>query len=260
MHSIPKGRGKTLAPSVKGVITQPEGASVAFLLVHGLAASSDELATLGEYLSDKGYASFAVQLAGHGTTPEEFKATSWQDWYETAQRGLEIVRSWNPKFLFIVGLSMGGLLSLLLTSEESEIDGLALIAPALKIPGALPRLVPILKHFMKWREIDVEAAQQVYDVKRFKLNREPVSAYHELLKLQKVVKKSMNNVVIPTIIVQGTEDKTIDPISGQIAHDGISSQDKELHMIEGAEHVISCHPTRTEAYPLILEFIEKIMS
>ena len=97
-------------------------------------------------------------------------------------------------------------------------------------------------------------------MKRFKLNREPVSAYHELLKLQKVVKKSMNNVVIPTIIVQGTEDKTIDPISGQIAHDGISSQDKELHMIEGAEHVISCHPTRTEAYPLILEFIEKIMS
>ena len=249
-----------MAPSVKGVITQPEGASVAFLLVHGLAASSDELATLGEYLSDKGYASFAVQLAGHGTTPEEFKATSWQDWYESAKRGLEVVRSWNPRFVFVVGISMGVLLSLLLSSEESKIDGLVLIAPALKVPGSLPKLVPILKHFMKWREIDVEAAQRVYDVKRFKLSREPVSAYHELFKLQKVAKKSMNDVIIPTIIVQGTEDKTIDPVSGQIAHDGISYQKKELHMIEGAEHVISCHPKRAEAYPLILEFVEKIVS
>ena len=200
----------TLAPSVKGVITQPEGASVAFLLVHGLAASSDELATLGEYLFDKGYASFAVQLAGHGTTPEEFKATSWQDWYESAQKGLEIVRSWNPKFLFVVGLSMGGLQSILLASEENNIDGLVLIAPALKVPGSLPKLVPLLKYFMKWREIDVEAAQRVYDVKRFKLSKEPIAAYHELFKLQKVARKSLNNVVIPTIIVQGTEDKTID--------------------------------------------------
>ena len=113
---------------------------------------------------------------------------------------------------------------------------------------------------MKWREIDVEAAQRVYDVKRFKLSKEPISAYHELFKLQKVTRKSLNNVVIPTIIVQGTEDKTIDPVSGQIAFDGISSEIKELHMIEGAEHVISCHPKRTEAYPHILKFVEKIMS
>jgi carboxylesterase len=243
-----------------GVTTRPEGASVAFLLVHGLAASSDELATLGQYLSEKGYASFAVQLAGHGTTPEDFKTTSWRDWYESTKRGLEVVRSWNPKFVFVVGLSMGGLLSLLLTSEESEVDGLVLIGTALKVPGILPKLLPILKYFMKWREIDVETAQRVYDVKRFKYEREPVSVYQELFRLQKVVRTIMNKVIVPTIILHGTEDKTIDPVSGQIVYDSISSKMKELYMIEGAEHVISCHPTRVEAYPLILAFIEKIVS
>jgi carboxylesterase len=249
-----------LALDVIGVTTRPEGASVAFLLVHGLAASSDELATLGQYLSEKGYASFAVQLAGHGTTPENFEATSWQDWYESAKGGLEVVRSWNPKFVFVVGLSMGGLLSILMTSKESEIDGLVLIGTALKVPGILPKLLPILKYFMKWREIDVEAAQRVYDVKRFKYEREPVSAYQELFKLQKVVRKIMKKVKIPTIILHGTDDKTIDPVSGQTAYDGISSEIKELHMIEGAEHVISCHPAREDAYPLILNFIERIVS
>lgn len=249
-----------MALDVKGVSTRPEGATVAFLLVHGFCASSDELATLGKYLSDEGYASFAVQLAGHGTTPEDLKTTSWQDWYVSVQRGLEVVRSWNPKFLFVAGISMGGAISTMLTSQESDIDGLVLMAPALKISGFIPKLVPILKFFMKDREIDVEAAQRVYDVKRTKYDREPVSAYHELFKLQKAARKSMSKVVVPTIILQGTDDKTIDPANGQIAFDGISSEKKELHMIEGAEHVISCHPTRADAYPLILEFVEKIAS
>ena len=248
---------KTLAPDVTGIVTRPAGASVAFLLVHGFCASSDELATLGKYLADEGHASFAVQLAGHGTTPEDLKATSWQDWYESVQRGLGVVRSWNPKFIFVAGLSMGGALSTLLMSEESDIDGLVLLAPAMKISGLMTKLVPMLKLFMKYREIDVEAAQRVYDVKRTKYDREPVSAYHELFKLQKVTRKNMSKVVVPTIILQGTEDKTIDPVNGKIALDGISSEKKELHMIEGAEHVISCHPTRAEAYPLILEFVKK---
>ena len=246
-----------MAPEVMGVTTRPDGANVAFLLVHGLAASSDELATLGQYLSEKGYASFAVQLAGHGTTPEDFETTTWRDWYESAKRGLDIVRSWNLNHVFVVGLSMGGLLSILLASEDNEIDGLVLIGTALKVPGILPKLLPVLKYFMKWREIDVEEAQRVYDVKRFKYEREPASAYQELFNLQKVARKSLHRVTIPTIILHGTEDKTIDPISGQIAYESISSEKKELHMIEGAEHVISCHPTRAEAYPLILNFIEK---
>lgn len=249
-----------MAPEVKGVATRPTGASVAFLLVHGFCASSDELATLGKYLADEGHASFAVQLAGHGTTPEELKTTSWQDWYKSVRRGFEMVRSWNPKFLFVAGISMGGALSTMLASEGSDIDGLVLLAPAMKISGFITKLVPILKFFMKDREIDVETAQRVYDVKRTKYDREPVSAYHELFKLQKATRKRMNKVTVPTIILQGTEDKTIDPVNGQIAFDGISSEKKELHMIEGAEHVISCHPTRAEAYPLILNFLERIIS
>ena len=249
-----------MAPEVKGVITRPEGATVAFLLVHGFCASADELSTLAKYLSDNGYASFAVQIAGHGTTPENLQATSWQDWYESVRQGLNVVRSWNPKHLFVVGFSMGGVLSIFLASEESDIDGLVLIAPALKIPGVLPKLVPLLKHFIRYRDIDVEAAQQVYDIKRTKYDREPISAYHEFFKLQKSAKKRMSKISTPTIILQGTEDKTIDPESARIALEGISSVQKDLHRIEGAEHVISCHPTREIAYPLILKFINSLVS
>lgn len=257
--SLGKSSVQALASNVKGIVSRPGGATTAFLLVHGLFASSDELGTLGRYLSEKGLASFAVQLAGHGISPDELKTTSWQDWLESARRGLELIKSWEPKFIFIVGFSMGGLLSILLSSEEKEFNGLILIAPALENPGVLPKFVPILKHLMKFRKIDVEAVQRVYDVKRTKYDREPISAYHELFKLQKVAKKKMKYITAPTIILQGEEDKTIDPSSSQIVLDGISSEKKHLYMIKGAEHVISCHPTRTDAYPLILDFVESIV-
>ncbi len=248
-----------MAPDAKGIVALPEGASIALLLVHGFCASSDELSTLAEYLSERGFASFSVQLAGHGTTPEDLEATSWQDWYQSLQSGLEVVRSWKPRYLFVVGFSMGGLLSIMISSKETDIDGLILIAPALRIPGLLPKLVPLLKYLVKYRNIDIEAAQRVYDVKRTKYEREPVSAYHEFFKLQKEAKKHMKAVVTPTLILQGTEDKSIDPTSAQVALQAISSGIKELHLIEGAEHVISCHPTRKMAYPIILEFLEKII-
>ncbi|MBN2228479.1 MAG: alpha/beta fold hydrolase [Candidatus Thorarchaeota archaeon] len=248
-----------MAPLVKGVKTYPEGANIAFLLVHGFCAAPDEMRTLWEFLEDNGIASFAVKVEGHGTTPEDLKNTTWKDWFNSVKIGLEEVRSWGTNYVFIAGLSMGGALSTLLTAESEDIDGLVLIAPALKIEGLLPKLVPILKYVLKDREIDVEASQEKYDIKRTKYSREPVSAYHELFKLQNVARKSMSRVSVPCIIIQGTEDKTIDPRNGKIAYEGIGSKDKELHFIEGAEHVITCHPTRKEAYPLILSFIERIV-
>jgi len=247
-----------LAPKIKGVETRVEGANVAFLLVHGFCSAPDELETLREFLEKRKIDSFSVQVAGHGTTPDDLKLTTWKDWYSSVEDGLNHVKSWNPKYLFVAGISMGGALSTLLTSSNEGIDGLILIAPGLKINGILPKLVPILKYVIKDREIDVEKVQEQYDVKRTKYAREPVSAYHELFKLQNQVRKNMSKVTIPTIIIQGTADKTISPENGKIAFDGISSTDKHLFMIEGGEHVISCHYTRKDAYPHIEEFVSRI--
>ncbi|PNX52507.1 MAG: hypothetical protein BV458_09220 [Thermoplasmata archaeon M9B2D] len=245
---------------VEGVEIRPAGASIAFLLVHGFCAAPDEMGTLGQFLESLGIASYAVQLAGHGTAPEELKRTRWIDWYNSVENAFTLVKTWNPKHLFVAGLSMGAALSALLASENQDIDGLILIAPALRIDGVLPKLVPILKYVLRDRDVDVIKAQEPYDIKRTKYAKEPVSAYHELFKLQKRVRKKMSNITLPTLIIQGTDDKTINPVNGKIAYEAISSEMKELHMIEGAEHVITCHSTRTQAYAYIQEFITGVTS
>lgn len=232
---------------------------MAFLLVHGFCAAPDELRTLGKFLENLNIASFAIRLAGHGTNPDDLKNTRWLEWYDSVCEGFELVSSWKPRNLFVAGFSMGGALSALLASEKEGIDGLVLLAPALRIGGVLPKLVPILKHFMGDREVDVVKAQEPYEIKRSKYSREPVSAYHELFKLQKKTRQSMGRITMPTIIIQGTNDKTISSRNAAIAYDSIKSKEKELHMIEGAEHVIPCHSTRTRAFFLIQRFTERIV-
>jgi carboxylesterase len=257
---IEQERKVTLAPKIKGVETRPEGATVAFLLVHGFCASPDEMKTLGQFLESIGIASFAVQLAGHGTNPNELRKTRWTDWYNSVNEGFMLVKSWNPTHLFVAGFSMGGALSTILVSENKNIDGLVLISPALKIEGVLPKFVPVLKYFMKDREVDVIKVQEQYEIKRTKYSREPVSAYHELFKLQKKARQSLTKITIPTIIIQGANDKTINPLNAEIAYEGINSDKKEIHIIKDAEHVIPCHWTRTQAYTFIQEFVKKIIS
>jgi esterase/lipase len=173
--------------------------------------------TLSQHLESAGIASFAVQLAGHGTSPSELKKVHWSDWYTSVFDGLMLVKSWNPIHIFVAGFSMGGALAAVLASKRSDIDGLVLIAPALKIYGVLPRFVPILKHIMKDRKIDVIKSQEKYDIKRSKYSEEPISAYHELFKLLKRARESLSNIIAPALIIQGNNDKTINPINAKIA-------------------------------------------
>jgi len=255
---IPLGGEITLAPTVLGIESRPEGANIAFLLLHGFCAGPDEMKTFADLLTTKGIASFSVQLAGHGTKPEDLIGTTWKDWYNSAQDGLNYVKSWKPEHLLIAGISMGGAISLMLAIENEGIDGMVLFAPAIGVEGILPRFVPILKYFMKDREIDVVKAQEQYDIKRTKYEREPVWAYHELFKLQKEARKRMKDVTIPTLIFHGSEDKTIHHKFGKQVYDSIESSDKQFILIEEGEHVITCHHTRVDAYPHAEEFIARI--
>jgi carboxylesterase len=240
---------------VDGVTNGPKGADVAFLLIHGFCAAPDEVTSLGEYLADKGIASFAVRIAGHATTPEDLSTTTWQDWYDSAVAGLKLVQSWESTHTFIAGLSMGGALSLLLAAREKGIDGVVPMSPALFVDSILARFIPLFKVFRKYRTVDLSTMSEMYEIMRTKYPREPFSAYHELLKLMKVVRGELQNVVIPTLVIQSGADKTINPKNGTIAYEGVSSKDKALHFIEGAEHVITCHAKRFEAFELIMNFV-----
>jgi len=89
-----------------GVTFRPDGANVAFLLIHGFCAAPDEVASLGQFLAEKGISSYTVRIAGHETSPEDLSKKSRQDWFKSVSDGLDVVKLWNPKHLFVAGFSM----------------------------------------------------------------------------------------------------------------------------------------------------------
>ena len=247
-----------MVPQVEGSSLRPEGASIAFLLVHGFAASIDQVASLAEFLNGQGIASFSVSLAGHDGVPESLEKVKDVDWYESVKAGYDEVKSWNPKKLFVAGLSLGGALSLKLASEEDEIDGLVAMSPAVYRKGIIHRFLPILKLVKPYRNIDLSYIPEMYDIHYSRVDREPLSVLRELFKVMKQVQSLLHEVKLPTVVIQSGADKTIDPGNGPYVFERISSKDKELHIIDDAEHVITCHAKRFEAFEIIMRFVQRI--
>ncbi|MGY5876307.1 MAG: alpha/beta fold hydrolase [Candidatus Thorarchaeota archaeon] len=248
-----------MASPAEGVALRAEGANIAFLLIHGFNSSVDQVASLGEFLESKGIESFAVKLAGHGASPLDLHNSNRKLWIQSALNGLELVKSWNPQHLFIGGLSMGGALALLLSARETGIDGVVALSPAVFEDSLISKFVPILKRVKRYRSLDLSYIPEMYEIPYSKVKEESVSALHEVLKLMKIVQKELPDVNIPAIIIQSGADKTIDPTNGKFAFESISSENKQLHIIEGADHVLTCHSTRFEVFRLIEEFVASIV-
>ena len=84
---------------------------------------------LAERLARDGFSVDLPLLPGHGTSPEDLKTTSWQDWCQAAEAALLSLQE-RCDAVVVVGLSMGGALSLWLGTRHPELKALVLINPA----------------------------------------------------------------------------------------------------------------------------------
>ena len=109
----------------------------ACLLVHGFTGAPKEMRLLGELLNQHGYTCLGVRLTGHATTPEDMVRSRYTDWMASVEDGYHLLRGVSDR-IFIIGLSMGGVLSLLMSSRL-KVEGVA----ALSAPFSLPRDYPI---------------------------------------------------------------------------------------------------------------------
>ena len=89
----------------------------AILLIHGWTSTPYEFRDLGRHLNQQGYAVSAPLLSGHGTTPEDLKSTTLEDWMQDVRKEYERLTK-EYDCIFVGGSSFGGTLSLLLASEK----------------------------------------------------------------------------------------------------------------------------------------------
>lgn len=112
--------------------TMPDPEAV-LLLIHGLGAHSERWNFLAEFFLTNGISSYALELRGFGET-EGLKGHvgSFNVYYDDILNLRDIILKENPnKKIFLLGESMGGLISFMEVLRESAFfDGLICLVPA----------------------------------------------------------------------------------------------------------------------------------
>ncbi len=227
----------------------PEG-DVAVLCLHGFTATTVEVRKIASYLKNQGITTKGPLLPGHGTNPYEMNNTRWEDWLGAAEKALlELMQ--NYKKIFVLGESMGGLLTLHLAAKYPSLLGIMVFAPAVKIHKLwISKFIWPFKSFMQKGKPKDSIPQQSYTVF-------PLKAAASLYDFQKIVRKELNLITVPAIIFQGKLDDTVDPLGAVYAYENLGSSDKDFVVLEDSNHIILLDQQLPTVQEICLEFIQR---
>ena len=203
------------------------GGPNAVLLIHGLTGAPAELKLVGKGLARAGFTVYSVQLAGHCGTEADLLATNWHDWLNSALAAFDHIRS-RHDVVFVGGLSMGALLSLLVASHRpGQVSGCVLYSPTMFYDGwSIPR-VSVLLHaaillglgrFLRFREnfpygvkddrlrSRILAAMEAGQSEEAGLLYMPGRSLADLLRLIRDLKQRLPNIRTPALVLHARED------------------------------------------------------
>jgi carboxylesterase len=232
------------------------GGETAVLLVHGFTGTPREMRWMGEYLVKEGHTVLGIRLAGHATTPQDMLRTRWHDWVASVEDGLNLLASYPRRY--IIGLSMGGILSLYAASHYPVAGAIALSAPYSISKDWRLKYINILKYFQPevakgppdWDNPLVEEGHTSYPAF-------PTPSIVELLKLGEETHATLSQVNIPVLLVQSKKD-SIPQNSIQNYYDQIGSLDKSMLWLEKSGHVITCDSEKEIVFKAAADFIKRI--
>jgi carboxylesterase len=231
------------------------------LLIHGFTGTPKEMRWLGEHLAKQGRTVLGVRLAGHATRPEDMARMRWQDWLHSVEDGWQILSGCTDR-IFLVGLSMGGLLSLTFAADH-PVAGLVIMSTPHHLPRD-PRLnfikvLSILRPFMP--EVRISEKRDWYDEKaelqHISYDRTPTYSFGELDALVSHMQTILPRVSCPTLFIYSKDDPAVLASEQHMEkiHAAIHSTEKSMLMLENSGHVITEDAQRDRVFQAASEFI-----
>jgi len=101
------------------------------LVLHGFTGNPGSMRKVAEALAAKGFHVEMPLLPGHGTSVDDMLPTRWADWAGEAEGAYQRLAE-RATHIVVVGLSMGGALTLRLGADHPDIAGLVCINPVTK--------------------------------------------------------------------------------------------------------------------------------
>jgi acylglycerol lipase len=248
-------------------------AKAVVVLVHGLKDHSTRYSALAQELVGHGFAVYAFDLRGHGSSEGDRVYIHEFDEY-TADLGIflgRVVQREPGKPVFLFGHSMGGAIATLYTiNQKPDIKGLVLSAPALKPGSDISNFKISLTKF--FATVTPTLAVMSLDLKKFSRDPEvvkdceadplidqgngPAKTAAKLLGALAQIQEHMGDVTVPLLIMHGSADVITNPEGSKELNLRARSTDKTLKIYDGLYHDLLHEPEKAVVTQDLIQWLD----
>ena len=227
-------------------------------LIHGFTNTTYEVKKLSNYLSKDGYHIIAENLPGHGTNVEECNRVKYADWISSVKEGVAKLSTTCDK-IHIIGISMGAVLAMQVATIF-PINSIIIVAPVLQFQNQFKArfLLPLLNKLIPF----TSKASQYSNSKNMKFygyEYYPNKALNEFRKLTNIVRKNLDKVKAPTLMIFSESDKTCIMENHHIIKNEIGSDIKESLILNQLNHVMLDDTDHIDEHKLLYSTIKQFL-
>ena len=242
------------------------------VLVHGLNSHSGYYQSFAEQLSNNGFIVYAIDLVGRGNSEgERYYISDYQAVVEDIDQLVNIAQKENSSLsVFLLGHSAGGVFaSVYAVKYQHKLQGLISESFAFQVPApdfALATL-KFLANFIPHARVvqlknedfsrDKEVVSAMNSDPLLAKEKQPTKTMQQLVLAAAFLKKEMNNIALPLLIIHGTTDKATRPEGSKYFYDNASSKDKTFKLYEGHYHDLLNDLDKETVIKDILEWLAK---
>ena len=256
-ESKPQSVGK---PFLRRVLLSNRGV----ILVHGYMAAPEEIQPLAEFLYKKGFSVYGARLRGHGTSPVDLASQDWHEWYESVNRAYIIMKN-SMKSFAIAGFSTGAGLALLQAANKpGRFAGVISINGPARLQDSSAKYSPLVVGWNKFLSVlRMKRGKMEYVVNEpenphINYSRNPVRGVYELERLMTHVKSRLPDVKCPVLVIQGSADPVVNPVSGADIFSRLGTANKQLVQISADHHGILRGKASDEVKEKVLLFLKSV--
>jgi carboxylesterase len=254
-----------------------EAGPVGVLMMHGFMGAPISSRPLAGYLADRGITVHCPLLPGHGELPNKLYKVPRQSWMQEAEEGYAWI-SQHCDEIFLMGHSMGTVLNARLASQNEDVRGMILLAPAYDLPDKRLLAMSGLRYVMPWfyplkmkslrrlvterlRDFDptLDLEDPAIQDRLPELTKVPTSAIDEMSKTLRSGKKLWPTIDLPAIILQGDKDVAVPLENTQKLYEVLPSEEKDFIILPGAGHELMrpFDPAHEKVWPAVYDFIKQ---
>lgn len=257
-------RGRLVGRDEHGPVVR-EGSGPCFVAFHGFTGTTSEIRPLLDAVSARGFAVHAPLLPGHGTTPHDLQAATFDAWVAAMA---EVVGEATRRHgrIVLCGFSLGSLVAMELASRRPEgLAGVVLLGNALTLTppvraalGFVDRrgwTLPDWYLLKLWasdvRDPEMKARVVAYD-------RDPLRAALEVYRAGVRVSSKLRAIDAPSLVLHGRKDRVCPPANARAVAAALGSKDVTTRIFPRSGHLVAADHDRADVAAEVVRFLERL--